>query len=109
LFYKCYTKGDRVYENCSALPVCSIDAETNIYEYEINGWQKGSILVIKSDGLKESRNATGEMYGEKRILKVIENNKIQAAAIIEKKIFEDLNDFCQNVPIANGIAIVKFL
>ncbi len=82
--------------------------ETNINEFEINGWQKGSRLVIKSDGLKESRNATGEMYGEKSIIKVIENNKIQSAAIIEKKY---LNDFCQNVPIADDIIIifVKFL
>ena len=83
-----------------------VDADTNIYEYEINGWQKGSILIITSDGLKESRNATGEMYGEKRIIKVIENNKTQSAAIIEKKVFEDLNNFCQNVPIADDITIV---
>jgi len=28
-----------------------VDADTNIYGDEINGWQKGSILIISSDGL----------------------------------------------------------
>ncbi len=88
-----------------------IDAEAQINEHEINGWGKGSILVIVSDGLKESRNSQGEMYGEKRITKVIEQHAAQSAKTIEKKLIEDLNNFREDVPIADDITIVivKFL
>ena len=88
-----------------------VDVDARIDEYEICGWEKGSVLVIVSDGLKESRNAQGEMYSEKRIINIIEKNLAQSAKTIEKKLLEDLNDFREDVPIADDITIVivKFL
>ena len=88
-----------------------VDAKAQINEHEINGWEKGSILVIVSDGLKESRNPQGEMYGEKRIAKVIKQHAAQSAKTIEKKLMEDLNCFRKDVPLADDvtIVIVKFL
>ena len=88
-----------------------VDADAQINEHEINGWGKGSILVIVSDGLKESRNSQGEMYGEKRIIKIIEQYATQSAKTIEKKLIEDLNNYRKDVPIADDITIVivKFL
>ena len=88
-----------------------VDADAQFDEHEISGWEKGSILVIVSDGLKESRNSQGEMYGEKRITKAIEQHAAQSAKTIEKNLLEDLNNFKKDVPIADDITIVvvKFL
>lgn len=88
-----------------------VDAEIQFDEHEISGWGKGSILVLVSDGLKESRNSQGEMYGEKRITKVIEQYAAQSAKTIEKKLLEDLNNFRKDVPLSDDITIVtvKFL
>jgi len=88
-----------------------IDAGTQIHEYEICGWEKGSVLVIVSDGLKESRNSHGKMYGEKRIVKIIEQYATQSAKVIEKKLIEDLNNFREDIAVADDITIVivKFI
>jgi phosphoserine phosphatase RsbU/P len=88
-----------------------VDADIQIDEHEINGWEKGSILALVSDGLKESRNSQGEMYGEKRITQAIEQHAAQSAKTIEKKLIEDLNHFRKDVPIADDVTIViaKFL
>ncbi|MCF6248326.1 MAG: SpoIIE family protein phosphatase [Desulfobacula sp.] len=88
-----------------------VDADTSITEHEINGWEKGTVLLIYSDGLKESRNTRGEMYGEKRITKIIEKYAGMSAKTIETKLIEDLNDFRQSLPIEDDITIVtvKFI
>jgi len=88
-----------------------VDAEAQIHEYEIKGWESGTILVIFSDGLKESRNTQGEMYGEKRISKVIKQFAAESAKTIEKNLIDGLTDFSKNLPIEDDITIVtvKFL
>ena len=88
-----------------------VDAHTQINEYEICDWEKGTILVIFSDGLKETRNAHGQMYGEQKIIQVIQENVSQSAQTIETKLIQDLNHFRKAVPIEDDITIVvvKFL
>jgi len=83
-----------------------VDADAQFDEQEISGWEKGSILLLVSDGLKESRNSQGKMYGEKRITKVIEQHAAQSAKTIEKKLLEDLNNFRKDIPRADDITIV---
>jgi sigma-B regulation protein RsbU (phosphoserine phosphatase) len=83
-----------------------VDADAKIYEHEIKGWVTGSILVIFSDGLKEARNPAGEMYGEKRIAGIIETHATKSAGEIEKKLIENLNEFCENAPIEDDITVV---
>lgn len=88
-----------------------VDRTTRIYEYAIHGWEKGSILTIVSDGLKESRNANGEMYGESRIQTIIARYSGQPAQTIQNELMGDLDRFIEKVPIADDITvvIVKFL
>ena len=88
-----------------------VDANAQIYEYEIQGWEKGTILAIVSDGLKESRNALGEMYGEKRITEVIKEYANHPAGVIKNKLIENLTGFRNHTPIEDDmtLVIVKFL
>jgi sigma-B regulation protein RsbU (phosphoserine phosphatase) len=88
-----------------------VDVNMPINEYEIQGWDKGDILMIFSDGLKESRNPQGQMFGEKRITDIIKENADQAAETIEKKMIENLDNFRETIPIEDDITIVvvKFL
>lgn len=83
-----------------------VDATARIDEHEIDGWDKGDILMIFSDGLKESRNPEGEMYGEKRMTAVIETYAAQSAGAIKKNLMEDLNTFRRGRPIEDDITIV---
>ena len=88
-----------------------VDKDAQIKEHEINGWESGTILMIYSDGLKESRNDEGEMYGEDRIINVIKTNSKESAKTIENELIEDRKNFCGSLPIEDDITIVtiKFL
>ena len=83
-----------------------VDPDARIYEYEIHGWEKGSILAMVSDGLKESRNAAAEMYGENRIQSLIARYSDQPAQTIQKELIGDLKGFIGKVPIADDITVV---
>jgi len=86
--------------------VLGVDLDARIDEHEICGWEKGSILAIVSDGLKESRNPAGEMYGEQRIQALIARYSDQPARTIQKKLMEDLDGFIETVPISDDITVV---
>ncbi len=88
-----------------------VDVNMQINEYEVHGWEKGDFLMIFSDGLKESRNPQGQMFGEKRITDSIAENADQPAETIKKKLIQDLDDFRKTIPIEDDITIVvvKFL
>nr|NJM01241.1 PP2C family protein-serine/threonine phosphatase [Desulfobacula sp.] len=83
-----------------------VEPDAEIYEYEILGWEKDSILAIVSDGLKESRNSAGEMYGENRIRALITRYPDQPAQTIQKELIRDLKGFIGKVPIADDITVV---
>jgi len=109
LFYD--SGSEKIHKLLGSGMALGVDANTQINENVINGWEKGSILVIFSDGLKESRNAEGQMYGEKRILKVMEQYADQSAQRIEKELIQDLSNYCRSLTIEDDITIVviKFL
>jgi sigma-B regulation protein RsbU (phosphoserine phosphatase) len=88
-----------------------VDAEADIHENLIEDVEKGSVLVIYSDGIKESRNAQQQMYGEKRIIDLIEKNAVLSASDLLVRITEDLKQFTGEHPIEDDITlvIIKFL
>ena len=46
------------------------------------GWTPGSIILISTDGISETRNSEGEMFGEGRIRQTLfQNAKLPAAQI----------------------------
>ncbi len=88
-----------------------VDASAKIYENQLSGIEKGCVLVIYSDGIKESRNGDNQMYGEKRIIDLIEKNAVLSARELEKAIRRDLKNFTGDLPLEDDITlvIVKFL
>ncbi|HSR49259.1 MAG TPA: SpoIIE family protein phosphatase [Acidobacteriota bacterium] len=57
--------------------------------------EPGDILVVYSDGLTEAENPEEEMYGEKRLIELLETHGSQGAEAVEEKIFEGLDEFTQ--------------
>jgi len=88
-----------------------VDTEALIEENEIRGWETGTVLLIASDGIKESRNLEGEMYGEEKMIKVVQMHKTEPAQIIEARLIEDLQLFTGNTAPEDDITmvIVKFV
>ncbi len=88
-----------------------VDADARIYENLIEDIETGSVLVIYSDGIKESRNVDNQMYGEKRMIDLIQNNAVLSSSELKMKLEQDLKVFTEDFPIEDDITlvIVKFL
>lgn len=74
--------------------------------YEILGWNPGTILVIFSDGLKESRDKNNEMYGNKRIQQVIKKHRQSSAQTIKELLVKDIKRFMNHEPVEDDVTIV---
>lgn len=83
-----------------------VDIDSPAHVNQLDDIETGSVLVIFSDGIKESRNTDNQMYGEKRIIGMIEKNAGLSAHEIEKKLRQDLSEFTGNLPIEDDITIV---
>jgi serine phosphatase RsbU (regulator of sigma subunit) len=53
----------------------------------------GQIILIGTDGIKEAVNASGEMFGNDRLLDAVRDYADQSAGEILGRVFEALNDF----------------
>lgn len=83
-----------------------VDKNMRSKAYDITGWKPGSILMIFSDGLKESRNKNGEMYGTGRMQQVIQANREKSAQAITRQLTNDVKRFSKVEPVEDDVTIV---
>ena len=57
---------------------------------------KGDVLVLLTDGLEETANPEGELFGVDRILQAVHQNRQSKATKIVESVFETLKDFSGN-------------
>ena len=69
--------------------------EDAVYQESEKNIHSGQILLILTDGIKESANPSGEMFGGERLLEVIRDAADKSAREIIEKVFESLNNFRQ--------------
>lgn len=69
-------------------------------------WSDGQLVVIGTDGIWETENPQGEMYGKDRLRAVIRRNSPLSAEQIMRAIITDLTDFRQNAPQNDDITLV---
>ena len=67
------------------------DADYIEYQKQISS---GQIILIGTDGIKEAVNESGEMFGTRRLLQVINDMADQPAIKILDSVFESLDRFC---------------
>lgn len=91
----------------------AMGVEENL-EYQQNnheGWGPGSIVVVGTDGIRETLNENGEMFGINRFRKAIRRHADNSAEEIKNCIIADLKDFRGKTPQEDDITlvVVKFL
>jgi serine phosphatase RsbU (regulator of sigma subunit) len=67
--------------------------EDAVYPESQKPLSSGQIILILTDGIKESVNPSGEMFGSERLVKVIRNAADKSAREIIDTVFESLNHF----------------
>ena len=67
---------------------------------------KGDVLVLLTDGLEETTNPEGELFGVDRILQAVHQNRQSKAAKIVESVFETLKDFSGNAEQVDDLTMI---
>ena len=75
-------------------------------DYTLQGWEPGSVILIGTDGINETRNDAGEMFGFNRLHQVIFNNVAESASVIQNAVIDALLSFQGNATREDDITLV---
>jgi len=67
---------------------------------------KGDILVVYSDGLTDAQNQQEEMFGEERLLKIIQQEAPSGSHALEQRFLKAIEEFTQGTPQTDDITFV---
>lgn len=79
------------------------------YRYETmerQGWNPGSVLVVGTDGIHESRNPHDDMFGQGRLRDIIQQNSQSSADTILSAVIESLQEFKGEAPQEDDVTLV---
>ena len=74
--------------------------------YERHGWVPGSILIVGTDGIHESRNQEDTMFGQARSREIIRNHSAASAEAIQKAVIHALQDFKGEISQEDDVTLV---
>jgi len=67
---------------------------------------KGDILVVYSDGLTDAQNQQEEMFGEERLLQIIQQEAPSGSPALEQKFLKAIEEFTHGMPQTDDITFV---
>jgi serine phosphatase RsbU (regulator of sigma subunit) len=67
---------------------------------------KGDILVVYSDGLTDAQNQQEEMFGEERLLEIIQREAPSGGRALEQRLLKAIEEFTQGVPQTDDITFL---
>ena len=73
--------------------VLGVEADYEYQQYRLQDWAPGSVVVVGTDGIQETRNAKNEMFGLDRLRKTVADYSAASAAAIQTAVIERLNQF----------------
>ncbi len=67
---------------------------------------EGDMLMVYSDGLTDAENPQEEMFGEERLLEIIQREAPAGSRAVEQTILKGIEDFTQSTPQIDDITFV---
>jgi sigma-B regulation protein RsbU (phosphoserine phosphatase) len=67
---------------------------------------KGDILVVYSDGLTDAESPQGDVFGEKRLLEIIQKDAPSGSRAVEQSCLRAIEDFTEGMPQMDDITFV---
>ena len=71
-----------------------------------NGLRPGQVIVVGTDGIWESCNPSGEMFGKERLMEIIRTTATQEAQSILDNVFQAQADFCDGLRSDDDLTLV---
>jgi serine phosphatase RsbU (regulator of sigma subunit) len=102
-----YTPGSNTFDELAgggSLPL----GITDTFKYKVSRQDitPGQIIAIATDGIFETQNPNGEMFGRRRFYDIIRQNAAESAGQIMDAILEAVNDFRQDLPPEDDLTLV---
>jgi serine phosphatase RsbU (regulator of sigma subunit) len=67
---------------------------------------EGDLLIVYSDGLTDAENPQEEMFGEERLVEIIQREAPAGSRAVEQAILRSITDFTQSTPQTDDITFV---
>jgi sigma-B regulation protein RsbU (phosphoserine phosphatase) len=83
-----------------------IDPAQSYREYEKQGWSAGSVILIGTDGLHETRDTQGRMYGFDQLRRIIRSHRERSASDIKDAILQSIETYRQDRPREDDTTLV---
>ena len=83
-----------------------INADWKFREFSRGGWSPGQTIVLGTDGIWESRNPEGQMFGKEALNRIIRKNADRSAEELIEAIIQALTDFRQDRSQADDVTVV---
>jgi len=75
-------------------------------EYTQQGWEPGSVVVIGTDGITETRNTAGDFFGSERVREIVRAHAAAAAADIQAAVIQAVQAFRGEAPQEDDVTLV---
>jgi sigma-B regulation protein RsbU (phosphoserine phosphatase) len=73
--------------------VLGVDGDYRFQAYSRHQWVPGSVVVIATDGVHETRNKEYRMFGRERLHEIVRRHHMETAGSIQTVILEELEIF----------------
>jgi sigma-B regulation protein RsbU (phosphoserine phosphatase) len=83
-----------------------VDKNWAYQEYHYGQWSRGQVIVIGTDGIWETENDQGQMFGKERLRESIRRCRFCSAQHILTGIIDDLKDFQAQVAQKDDVTLV---
>lgn len=83
-----------------------VDAEWRYHELFHAGWSPGTVLLLGTDGISETRSPSGEMFGRDRVLALVRAHAAKPAAAIADAVIAALAAFRGTGPQRDDVTLV---
>ncbi|MGD1102459.1 MAG: PP2C family protein-serine/threonine phosphatase, partial [Terriglobia bacterium] len=67
---------------------------------------QGDILVVYSDGLTDARDPQEEMFGQQRLLQIIQQEAPKGSNALREKLLKAIEEFTQRLPQTDDITLL---
>jgi sigma-B regulation protein RsbU (phosphoserine phosphatase) len=86
--------------------VMGVVEEVDYKEYSQAGWDPGTVIVIGTDGITETRNPSDEFFGSARLRDVIREHAGTPVGRIQSAVIEAVHDFRGEGPQEDDVTLV---
>lgn len=83
-----------------------VEEEVAYRDYTLEGYPAGAVIVIGTDGITETRNTAGELFGTARVREIARTNAHLTAAAIQAAVVRAVQEFRGDAPQEDDLTLV---